>query len=107
MHRHHSQRCSTKPTGTALLTAWLGLGMFATTRATSAGTPAPAITIGSVIKPQVQESQGASASAAVVGHVWEPVEVTLISTTTYENPYTDCEVWAELTGPGGFGTKRV
>jgi hypothetical protein len=33
-------------------------------------------------------------------HVWEKVEITLLATNTYGNPYTDAQVWVELNGPG-------
>jgi hypothetical protein len=33
-------------------------------------------------------------------HVWEKVEITLTSTKTYDNPYTEMTVWVDLTGPG-------
>lgn len=33
-------------------------------------------------------------------HVWEKVEITLYSKQSYENPYTDVEVWVDLKGPG-------
>jgi len=33
-------------------------------------------------------------------HVWEKVEITLHATKSYQNPYTDVDVWVELTGPG-------
>jgi Protein of unknown function (DUF4038)/Domain of unknown function (DUF5060) len=33
-------------------------------------------------------------------HVWEMQEVTLQATGDYENPYTNQEVWIDLTGPG-------
>jgi hypothetical protein len=33
-------------------------------------------------------------------HVWEKVEITLHAEKSYENPYTEVEVWADLTGPG-------
>lgn len=74
----------------ALLVAHLGCWAVGATTA--------AATAGSII-------DGATAPAVV--HVWEPVEVTLAASSAYANPYTDCEIWAELTGPGGFGTKRV
>ena len=32
--------------------------------------------------------------------VWEKVEITLNSTSTYENAYTDVKVWVDLKGPG-------
>ncbi|MHC4369654.1 MAG: apiosidase-like domain-containing protein [Planctomycetota bacterium] len=33
-------------------------------------------------------------------HVWEKVEISLHASKSYENPYTDVEVWADLKGPG-------
>ncbi|MHC5055293.1 MAG: apiosidase-like domain-containing protein [Planctomycetota bacterium] len=33
-------------------------------------------------------------------HVWEEVEITLRAERAYANPYTDVEVWVELSGPG-------
>jgi hypothetical protein len=33
-------------------------------------------------------------------HVWEKVEITLPANKSYENPYTDVEVWVDLKGPG-------
>lgn len=33
-------------------------------------------------------------------HVWEKMEITLQSGKSYDNPYTDVEVWADLKGPG-------
>jgi len=33
-------------------------------------------------------------------HVWEKVEITLHANSSYENPYTDVEVWVDLKGPG-------
>ena len=33
-------------------------------------------------------------------HVWQKVEITLQSSGSYENPYTNVEVWADLEGPG-------
>ena len=33
-------------------------------------------------------------------HVWEKVEITLNADSSYENPYTDVEVWVDLKGPG-------
>jgi len=33
-------------------------------------------------------------------HVWEKVEITLEAERTYPNPYTDAQVWVDLTGPG-------
>ena len=32
-------------------------------------------------------------------HVWEKVEITLMSQRQYENPYADVEVWVDLKGP--------
>jgi hypothetical protein len=46
-------------------------------------------------------------------HVWELLEVKLQSQKKYTNPYTDVEVWIELTGPGlvkefmDFGTAAI
>lgn len=39
-------------------------------------------------------------------HVWEKVEISLTAKNTYDNPYTDIDVWVQLQGPGGFN-KRV
>jgi len=39
-------------------------------------------------------------SLAQTHHVWEKVEITLTTNKSYENPYTDVEVWADLKGPG-------
>jgi hypothetical protein len=33
-------------------------------------------------------------------HVWEKVEITLVSTKTYDNPYSEMNVWVDLKGPG-------
>lgn len=33
-------------------------------------------------------------------HVWEKVEITLNADGSYENPYTEVEVWVDLKGPG-------
>jgi len=33
-------------------------------------------------------------------HVWEKAEITLHANSSYENPYTDVEVWVDLKGPG-------
>ena len=33
-------------------------------------------------------------------HVWEKVEITLTASVDRGNPYTDVEVWVDLTGPG-------
>lgn len=41
----------------------------------------------------------ARAPAKTVG-VWEKVEITLNAKKAYENPYTDVEVWVDLSGPG-------
>jgi hypothetical protein len=41
----------------------------------------------------------AAASAAPV-HVWEKQELTLTSARSFANPYTDVDVWVDLTGPG-------
>jgi len=32
-------------------------------------------------------------------HVWEMVEITLEADDSYDNPYTDVDVWVQLTGP--------
>ncbi|MHB1037025.1 MAG: apiosidase-like domain-containing protein [Pirellulales bacterium] len=32
--------------------------------------------------------------------VWQPVQITLQSRQTYDNPYRDVEVWVDLKGPG-------
>ena len=32
--------------------------------------------------------------------MWEKVEITLRTDKSYENPYTDVEVWVHLKGPG-------
>ena len=32
-------------------------------------------------------------------HVWDKIEITLDSRRTYENPYTDVQVWVDLEGP--------
>ena len=34
-------------------------------------------------------------------HVWEKLEITLEAKGSYQNPYTDVEVWVDLKGPGG------
>lgn len=39
------------------------------------------------------------ASAQVV-HVWEMQEITLKAKRNYKNPYTDIDIWIDLTGPG-------
>jgi arylsulfatase A-like enzyme len=41
-------------------------------------------------------------SAVIAGdvHVWEKVEIELTSERTFENAYTDVEVWVDLKGPG-------
>jgi hypothetical protein len=36
-------------------------------------------------------------------HVWEKVEIVLMSGRSFANPYTDVDVWALLTGPAGSG----
>jgi hypothetical protein len=33
-------------------------------------------------------------------HVWQKVEITLNAGKSYDNPYTDVEVWVDLRGPG-------
>jgi hypothetical protein len=33
-------------------------------------------------------------------HVWEKIEITLMSRKAYENPYKDMTVWVDLKGPG-------
>jgi hypothetical protein len=33
-------------------------------------------------------------------HVWEKVEIALHAEKSYQNPYTDVEVWVDLAGPG-------
>ena len=33
-------------------------------------------------------------------HVWEKAEITLLASNTYANPYTDVQVWVDLSGPG-------
>jgi hypothetical protein len=43
--------------------------------------------------------------ATTTVHVWEKVEITLEARRTYDNPYTDVQVWVDLEGPGV--TKRV
>jgi len=43
-------------------------------------------------------SHSPAALAAV--HVWEKQELTLASTNSYANPYTDVVVWVDLKGPG-------
>jgi hypothetical protein len=40
------------------------------------------------------------AGCADTYHVWEKVEITLLAERSYENPYTDVEVWVDLEGPG-------
>jgi len=41
------------------------------------------------------------ASASVkTCHVWEKVEIVLVTQGRYENPYTDVTVWVDLKGPG-------
>jgi hypothetical protein len=39
-------------------------------------------------------------ASAQMHHVWEKVEITLFTSKSYENPYTDVDVWADLKGPG-------
>jgi len=39
------------------------------------------------------------AGAAQTHHVWEKVEITLYTCKSYENPYTEVDVWADLKGP--------
>jgi hypothetical protein len=38
--------------------------------------------------------------SADTNNVWEKVEITLHANGSYENPYTDVEVWVDLKGPG-------
>ena len=33
-------------------------------------------------------------------HVWEKLEITLQASNAYANPYTDAQVWVDLSGPG-------
>ena len=33
-------------------------------------------------------------------HVWEKVEIALNAKRSYENPYTEVEIWVDLKGPG-------
>ena len=33
-------------------------------------------------------------------HVWEKLQITLETQRPYSNPYTEVEVWIDLTGPG-------
>ena len=46
-------------------------------------------------------------------HMWDVHEITLHSVNTYNNPYTDVTVWADLKGPGfdkrvyGFGMGTI
>lgn len=40
------------------------------------------------------------AVSAQTHHVWEKVEITLHTSKTYENPYMDVDVWADVKGPG-------
>jgi hypothetical protein len=42
----------------------------------------------------------AAASQAETRRVWEKVEITLRSQRSYQNPYTDVQVWLDLQGPG-------
>jgi hypothetical protein len=42
---------------------------------------------------------GTSISFAKTYHVWEKVEITFKAEKTYENPYTDVELWVDLEGP--------
>ena len=39
-------------------------------------------------------------ASAQTHHVWEKVEITLFTSKSYENPYMDVDVWADLEGPG-------
>jgi hypothetical protein len=39
-------------------------------------------------------------ATAPINHVWEKVEITLHASNSYANPYTDAQVWIDLTGPG-------
>ncbi|MHC4355024.1 MAG: apiosidase-like domain-containing protein [Planctomycetota bacterium] len=41
-----------------------------------------------------------AAASAETHHVWEKVEITLKAKNSYENPYTEVEVWVDLKGPG-------
>ncbi len=36
----------------------------------------------------------------LVKHVWEPIEISLPSNKSYENPYMEVDVWIQLKGPG-------
>lgn len=38
--------------------------------------------------------------AVAATHVWEKIELTFVSQQPYANPYTDVEMWVQLTGPG-------
>ncbi|MBM3883258.1 MAG: DUF5060 domain-containing protein [Verrucomicrobia bacterium] len=40
------------------------------------------------------------AASAPSVHVWDKVEITFEAERTYPNPYTDAQVWVDLTGPG-------
>ena len=42
----------------------------------------------------------AALTAQQIVHTWELQEITLQSSSTYRNPYTDVECWVELKGPG-------
>ena len=42
----------------------------------------------------------AAGSRAETSRIWEKREITLESQRSYENPYTDVEVWVDLRGPG-------
>ena len=44
-------------------------------------------------------SNALASQAAESVHVWEKQEVTLISSGGFDNPYTDVNVWVDLTGP--------
>ncbi|MHC4146367.1 MAG: DUF5060 domain-containing protein [Planctomycetota bacterium] len=41
-----------------------------------------------------------STAYADAHHVWQKVEIALNSSKSYDNPYTDVEVWVDLRGPG-------
>ncbi len=41
-----------------------------------------------------------SSAHADTHHVWQKVEITLNAGKSYDNPYTDVEVWVDLKGPG-------
>ena len=38
--------------------------------------------------------------SAQTHYVWEKVEITLYTSKSYDNPYTEVDVWADLKGPG-------